>query len=280
MTQPSKIELRDPADLRPHPLKKQMPRPPSWQKGGDDFNLLLEDIRERGIIAPLFINSMGDILDGEIRWQIAKILHLQVPVLELVCPEAASVILGALLQRQHLTKSALAFLAYPLMAKAHQEANSRHLERLRTGNAGTIAHGMRNGKTVADLAEQMGICRRVFEYAARLHALFTKTPDLRAAWEPKILAGEVALGAALAGIAGGATGGARKGDQLTLWIDVIEDGFNRAKSWTLVKDKAELWKSFDQHVAAMSADDLQSLRDYHRTMSSRIDRALKEGVGA
>lgn len=239
MAHAPKIELKDPADLRVHPLKKQLPRALSWQKGGDDFNVILEDIRERGIIAPLLVNSMGEILDGEVRWIVAKVLHLEVPTLELVCPEAASVILGSLLQRQHLTKSALAYLAYPLMAKAHQEANSRHLERLRTGNKATIAHGVRNGRTVADLAAEMGICRRVFEYASRLHASFTKNPDLRIAWEPKILAGEIALGAALAGIAGAdATAGKAKTnrDQLLLFTDGLETVGTRFAYWQKFDD--------------------------------------------
>jgi len=274
-----KIEPHDPTDLHVHPLKKQMPRPASWQKGGDDFNRLLEDIRERGIITPLLVSTLGEILDGEVRWMAAKILHLEVPTLVVNFAEAASVILGGLLQRQHFTKSALAYIAYPLMAKAHQEANSRRLEKLRKGQQISIPHAVGNGKTVTDLAQELGVARTLFEYAARLHAAFTKTPALRTEWEPKILAGEVALGPALAGIAGGVAGGKRHGDQLRLWVDVIEDGFNRALSWKEIKGHASIWQTVDGRAAELEPEELEALIDFHSAMAGRLKRLRSEGVG-
>jgi hypothetical protein len=235
-----KIEQLNPSDLRPHPLKKQLPRAASWLKGGEDFNRLTDDIRDRGIITPLLINSTGEILDGELRWLAAKQLKLNdVPTLSLVCPQAASVILGGLLQRQHLTKSALAYLAYPLMATAHTEARNRHHARLRTGNAATIVHGVNDGRSVDEIAERMGVGRVMFSYAARLHEAFTKTAALRTQFEPLILSGEMALGACLAGIAG-QTSTAGKAKQTAAQLDLFTDGFD------VISKRFSYWQKFDE----------------------------------
>jgi hypothetical protein len=257
------IQLKDPADLRPHPLKKQLPKPLDWQKGGEAFHALVDDVRDRGIDTPLLITSAGEILDGEVRWLAAKQLK--------PAADAASIILGALLQRQHLTKSALAYLAFPLLAPALEETRRRQLANLRRGaqipeSTQTVLSG---AKTAEQLAERLGVSRVLFFHAQKLRETFTKRPELRAQFEPPLLSGEAALGATLAGIAGQeATKG--KGKNVAGQLDLFEAGFGTLKT------RFTYWQRFDDAAKAKARTVIQeTVAEMPDDLRDEFERAIR-----
>jgi len=196
------IEQKDPATLRAHPAIKHFPR---WDKESAEWIAFVEDIREHGIKNPIKITAAGVVIDGETRRQAAKQLaQEQVPTITVPDDEVNAIILRELLLRRNLTKSALAYLSFPVMAPAFEEARKRNLACLALGKNlnGSALRALPSSKRVEDMAESIGIGRRLFFQAAELHEIFAKRPELREQFEPGILAGDSGLGAVIAGIAG------------------------------------------------------------------------------
>lgn len=227
---------RDPNELRPHPLIQPMPR---WAKDSDEWRAFVADIREHGVREP--IKVVGDlVVDGETRRLAAKQLKLTVPTEEVPADEALAVIVrNLLLRRNVVSKSALAYLAYPLMQPAHEEATARHLARLKSGNRETISVSQGNGPR--ELAESIGVSRSLFDFAAKIHAAIAEEPAMKADIEESILLDGSYLGAVLAGIAGRkATKGDKKrekaGGAFTLFREAMQMARNRWRYWGKLDD--------------------------------------------
>lgn len=197
------IVYHDPGQLEPHPLLLAMPM---WSDGDSRMKLLRQDIQGNGIIEPLKITKGLQIVDGRHRWRAARILQLEaVPCVVVPDDQVATLAVSTLLARRHFTAGQRAYLAYPFFAPAHQEAHARRIENLQKGQLISVADSIGNGppKTVAEIAERLGVSRDTFQQAAKLHNLFKK-PAIKAEWEPKILSEDdpIGLGACIAGIAG------------------------------------------------------------------------------
>lgn len=230
------IILRDPAELAIHPLAKLAPE---WSNDDPRFISLVEDIRDRGLDYPLLVDSEGNIADGRLRWRAVKRLGMrQVPTCVVWENEIASVILCSLVHRRHFTKGALAYSAFPFYEPALKESNKRRLENLRNPNVSSKATQLLSAKNTEQFAEALGFNRTFFYQARDIHAAFFKTPALKAEFEPRILAGEIGLGACLAGIAGKlATDG--KARRATEQLELFEDAFD------ILKMRFSYWQKFD-----------------------------------
>jgi len=222
------IESRDPADLRPGHILKDIPH---HQGDEQAFNALCDSILERGALAdPVKITAHGQIvdLDSLDRWRAAKQAQLDSIPCQIVHEnEVATTFLQSLVLRRHYTKSQLAFLTYPLMKAAHEEAIARRFEKLKNSNVSSLPMPSATGKTVSDLAANVGISVDLFQFAAKVHEAFAKDTTkhdftledgtvseltLKEYFEPRILrtcrGGEhserapMGLGAVIAGIAG------------------------------------------------------------------------------
>jgi hypothetical protein len=113
--------------------------------------------------------------------------------------------------------------------------------------------------TVIDCAEQIGFGKNLYEQAAEIHKIFADHPDLKAQFEPKILAGvdeETGHVVGLGGIVAALNyllKGARKGGPPKTpdkQLDLFEDGFQT------IKTRLCYWKQFnlvqkEKAVAAM-----------------------------
>ncbi len=159
-----------------------------------EFAALADDVAARGIDQPLIVVlSDGEprIIDGRNRFHAATVANLdEVPIVIREESEAMSIILGTLVQRRHYGKGALAYLAYPLAAAQK-----------RTGAGRPAKLSIQSTITIDEIAAQLGFARDLFYQAAKVHEFFLNRPDLRAQFEPRILAGEVGLGACVAGMA-------------------------------------------------------------------------------
>ena len=119
---PMKIDFVPFQELRPHKLVKDLPR---WAEDDPQYLSLVDDIAARGIDQPLFV--VGDaIVDGVLRWRAAKRMQLaSVPVVQRKEDEVPELAMQSMLQRRHLTKSARAYICYPLMDKAWMAVSRR-----------------------------------------------------------------------------------------------------------------------------------------------------------
>jgi hypothetical protein len=272
---------RDPAELKPHPLKKQLPQLPQWQKGGEAFNALCDDVRVSGIRQPLLIDKDSHILDGELRWMAARQLQLAGVPVTVVSEGPATVMLMSLAHRRHLTKSARAYLAFPLLAAALDESKRRRLENLKKNDL--PAYGaVENAET---LAESVGVSRRLFFYAKEIHEIFRKDTEFKELMEPNILSDDpeecIGLGRVVAGYGGRtATAGKTKetAGQLKLFTEVVEDQFIRIKYWQTMDEngRRQVWKEVDRLAQEVEPEQIEGLIEFHRAMAQRLEKALKE----
>jgi hypothetical protein len=214
-----------------HPIRKTEPELP---KDDPRFVSLVNDVHERGVLCHLLIveHTEGDrtrrlIIDGRNRWRAAKLLGIgELPWRTVPDDQTASVILAGLIHRMHYTKSAIAYLAFPLMILAHQEAQSRRLQKLKKGQQFPVVSAGDYGETVEELAERIGVGRNLYFEAKRVHQIFQSDREYKALMEPKILrapiGGEhedsrpVGLGAVVAGY-GGKGVKQERGEQLELF---------------------------------------------------------------
>jgi hypothetical protein len=272
-----KIESRDPQDLSLHPARKALPTLPGWEKDGEQFIALVENIRERGITRPLIVDREGRVLEGEDEWRAAKQLQIaQVPTIIALDGDAYNVILaGGLLRRQLPTKSALAFWAYLLLGPAFEESRNRRIENLKQGRNVPIVetfHSRGKPSKIEDFAEEIGINRHYLFDAKKLYDLFDKHPEprdiedeegethygvtFREYYVRRILRGEVRLGAVIAGIAGYLSTSKKK--KLTRkQLLLFNQGFDQvAKRWRYWQDltseeKSEASAKIDWWVSSM-----------------------------
>ena len=247
---------------------------PRWEKETPEWAAFVQDIRERGINTPLVILTDGTLIDGETRRRAAMRINLvTVPCHVIAEDVAAQTILQHLLLRRNLGKSALAYVGYPLIEAAHEEAKARALERLKRGDS-PVRQALPDGaKRVEDFAESMGISERLFRQAAQVREIFVEDPEFRDEMEPRILdtVDPVGLGAVIAGYAGrkatsGKAKGKRANEQLELFTEALGGLGKRLGYWDKmdVENREKALPVLRKTVAAMPAD----LRD-------ELKRAIK-----
>jgi hypothetical protein len=212
--------------LRPHACIRHIPL---WPDNSPRMETLRHEMQRTGFCAPVLMTSKHEIIDPDSRerWRAAKALQLDcIPTA--IVPEAqvTTALLHALAQRRHLTKSAIAYLAFPALKTALDEAQTRAVEMLKKANVSPSAPLAPTVKSMDDIADQIGVGRDLLKEARRVHEIFTKDPAFKAQMEPRLLAepigGEheqhrpVGLGAIIAGYAGKANEDKARADRSQL----------------------------------------------------------------
>ena len=184
-----------------HPLIQSLPR---WADDSEDLLGLAADIRERGIDQPLICSRTSGgkgetgvlyLLDGRHRFFGAQMGGLKaVPVIVRQETEAQGIVLNSLAQRRHYTKGALAYLSYPVIVGSVYQGPGQ--PKKESSIQSTIL------QSAEAIAAKLGFGRDLFFQARDLHKRFAKSPALREEFEPRVLTGEIGLGACIAGIAG------------------------------------------------------------------------------
>lgn len=175
-----KVELRDPADLRPHPVVKTMRR---WDREDPRWHAFLDDIKAHGIQEPIEIAQDGLILDGETRRQAAKALQLaQVPCRVVPDAEATTIIMRHL-NRRNLTKGQTAFVVAGFRDDVFAVSDANQTRFLRKGQCFPVRNSVPNGDemgcSVEDLSLQVGVTSRCLRQAREIHLLFRAHPEKR-----------------------------------------------------------------------------------------------------
>lgn len=177
--------------------------PGLWPDDSPEMMGLVEDVRSRGIDEPLIVVESEDgaflLIDGRHRLRAAQFSGLiEVPVVVRPEEEAADIILGTLVHRRHYLKGALAYLSYPVIA--HQQAThggnrGNQYKKVAKSTQSTLA-------SAEEICARLGFGRDLYFQAKGVHDFFRRSPGLRAEYEPRILSGEIGLGACLAGLSG------------------------------------------------------------------------------
>lgn len=271
MTKPELIQI-DPCspDYRLHPLYKDLPG--QDDDGDQEFLALCDDIARRGVTDPIKVTPSKLICDGRRRSKAAKRQQLaSIPALVVPEEEAVTIALASLCHRTHYTKGARAYLAYPHLKTAHDEAIRAEVKRRESGKRGPLPTQSATVGTVQELAVSIGVSKDVFEQAKKVHELF-KDKDLKAVFEPKILAGEVGLGACIAGIAGqSATKG--KGKRVNAQLDLFTGSFDSLTT------RYRYWQKFDEdEKRAATASITTALTDMPDDLLSTFGEEVKAEI--
>jgi hypothetical protein len=248
-----------------HPLAQRI-----HVESDPDYPALLASVRDLGIIEPLKVtrsDGQGEspgylyVVDGNRRWKAARESMLsEVPVKEVDPKDAASIILHSLVARRHLTKGALAYVAYPILKPALAEARARQLECQKKGQTSVSASKSRSSiqsttGSVEDIAASLGMGRDLIFMAQAIHKKFADHPGLREIWEPKIIAGEMGLGQVQQAISGkiAAIDGQTtpKGDPAQLLFEFLDMAVHRLdiKRWQKLdpSQRADALGKFREH---------------------------------
>lgn len=193
-----------------HPALKDLPE---WADDDPQFEVFCRDIHERGFDYPLKVTAKNQVVDGRHRLRAAKRLKLEtVPVDVVQDKDVPRLVLHYINQRRHYSKGALAYMAVPLL---HGTTQSQEL-----------------------FASGFGISRALLQQAIEVRQIFSDNgkpgEEYRTDVEPRILSGEVGLGAVIAGWAGRqATKGLAKKQttQLQLWDRSLSTFQKRFASW-------------------------------------------------
>lgn len=246
------IVERNPKELRPHPVLDSMPM---LEEDAAEYQTMMLSISERGVDVPLLIDAQNRIYDGRHRWKIANDLSLAtVPCEVIEADQALTIAVDSLFARKHYTISARAYLVVPHVEGLLAEARRRRVGNLiqfqkgqkknrKTQNpqcssevlvsAGSVA-GDAERVTSETLASRFGFGRKYLDFARRIREQFAKDAGLRAEFEPKILNGDLTLGAYFAGLAGRAAtkGQPKRAHQLTFddWLSKSPIPFGRLES--------------------------------------------------
>jgi hypothetical protein len=252
-----------------HPLVAGLPG--LIDEASPQFAALVDDIAERGIDQPLICvpGEAGPlVIDGRNRFRAASLANLdEVPISLRDESETLGIILATLVHRRHYGKGALAYLAYPLTAQQR---------RGKVGGNGANQHrreqlSIQSTITLDEIAARLGFARDLFYQAAKVHEAFERRPDLRAQFEPRILAGEVGLGACVAGIASSeATTGATRVDRTPFTL--IKSTFEALRG-RVTRGWEQLDRSVQHAIAEEAAETIAA-------MPPEVQAAVARTLGA
>jgi hypothetical protein len=305
-----KLEYRDPAELRGHyhPALKLIPELPDESP---EYLGMAAAMGRLGLCVPLRVDEQGRILDDHsrtllrlaLRWQLK-----QVPVTMIPDVNAPLFVISAIANHRHLSKSAIAYLAAPLMNEAFELAKAKQREKLNDSRSALSAlRGPDGAQTVEDLAEEISISRHLLFDARKVHELFkdkktypfnvrggeedgaVRECTLKEWFEPRILrafaGGEhedsrpVGLGAVIAGAASVKEANRGKFDpksasQLELFDSGMAAFTGRALKLPVDKMRASVSAWFAAHAEKFEPEQIEQLEELGETIKAQA-RKLK-----
>lgn len=271
--------------IRPHACLKHIPL---WPDNGPRMMALRVELQTTGLCPPIQITAKHEIVDADSRerWRAAKMLQLPSIPVAIVPEELAELAsIATLVHRRNLTKSALAYLAYPRLSMALAQAQAQAHEKLRKGLISPVGAAAPTAKTVHEIAASYGIERNLLNEARRVHEIFAHDPAYKAQMEPRLLAepigGEheqhrpVGLGAIIAGYAGKQNEDKPRHDrgQLELFSQGLKAFCLRAP---LPAHEAQARKVIEEQLEKLSPEELENVE---RTAALIVRTAKTLGKG-
>lgn len=178
----NKIEIRDPQDLRLHPLQKKYIAEPD--KDAPEWLSFVDGLSAAGVegIPPIFVTHDGQIMEGGRRWRAAKQLGWP----ELQCQvrpaeDAAAIIVESLLGQRNLQRCVKVYIAITLLEEFVESAEHRRLLHLRNKVKTLekpLISNLSKPESQRALAEKFGVSQPTILQAQRVQELF-HNPDCK-----------------------------------------------------------------------------------------------------
>jgi len=276
--------------IRSHTCIKHIPQ---WPDNSAAMVALRTEMQANGCRVPVHMTPKQEITDADSRerWRAAKALQLgKIPVVIEESETAHIASLQALIMRRHLTKSALAYLAYPILKPALEEARARRYGVLKNSENAHISRSELNSlpglpKNIEELAELFGVNRHYVFDAKKVHEIFAKDAAYKAQMEPRILCepigGEheqhrpVGLGAVIAGFEGKKQDRRVDHAQLELFGRAVRTFCIRAPQ---IADEAAARRIVRDQLDKVTPEELENIQRTAAMIASEA-RAISKGAG-
>jgi hypothetical protein len=303
------IQKRDPVHLK-NKYTTALRRLPELPEDSEEFRAIAAGLKKAGFIRPILIDENDCVIDDHsrtllkaaIRWQLVEI-----PVQVCNSTDAPNLLLHSLIHVRHLSKSAIAYLAYPHLQPAIEASRLRRLENLR--NSQQISEEPLSGsssETIGDLAEQVGISSTLLKAAKQVHEAFAdkkkytfnvdggakdgaiEEVTLKEWYEPKLLqayvGGEheqsrpIGLGGILAGITAVRTGDrakfSPKGKQTDFFADLFTRDIQKFNALPELKREAAM-SVIEKTAEQMTPQECEAAAETLRAMANVYAAAAK-----
>lgn len=258
------------SSLTIHPVAAALPMP------ADDSPVaqaMLASLHDVGQLTALKVSG-ARIVDGRLRARCAQLASIAEVVIEQVEEkDVTSIVFHSLVARRHYSKSALAYVVAPMIHMALDESRQRQTANLKKGSKLSESTQWTLG-TAEDMADKFGISRSLLFMALSIRKKFAANPEIKAEWEPKILAPEDAMGLGkvqqaiagkLAAIAGQTT---PKGDAAQLvfeWFSTAKIRFERWGKLSPAQRTEAIDKLRTEFLPSLPPEMMEAIEEYLRT---------------
>lgn len=207
METPNKIVMMKAADLSTHPIADRVPM---VSPDHPEAVALRASIYEDGILTPLHCDGKGRVFEGRHRLREGKAAGLtEFPCIICADDSAATQAMDTALARRNLNQGQRAIIIAQLFGASAKERDARRLSNLKKGQNAQETPKGNQIVTRFEMARLHEVSEAYLKGADRIIDLTNEAN--RDKLIARIMAGEVQLGAAVAGLAGGeATAGAPK----------------------------------------------------------------------
>jgi hypothetical protein len=281
---------------------------PDWRGTPEFERLTASAVRDRkfqqrvlGRVVTNHANGQEEfeIEDGRHRFFAASAAHLPSIEGELTEMPVNELMVRSLCERLHMSKGARAYLVWPLLAPELEAAKTARVAR----NKGNLVAGAKqkkekgalsnsslseefektdlqeisnaplseaNHRNLAHLAEIYGLGLTLLDQARRVHEIFARRKDLKAENEAAILAGDLGMGAFLAGVAGKeATEGKKRAE--TTPADLLRRSFRDLR----IRFAADRWNAVpDTDRTAVAGELVETVLDLPADVRAKLKLAL------
>ncbi len=186
-----KLETRLLTDLTIHPFIADSPM---LAENHPDVRNLMAAMADEGLAEhPIVINPHNQIMDGRHRAMAARLLKwTEIPVIVRPEAKAEEIIFHAIMARRHMLKWQIAYSIAPVIERHVEKGIEKRTANLKIGKNTNVppkpaSSGFReNAAGMTLFIEQSGICEDVWRRVREVRARFTKRPDLRSQYEPRM----------------------------------------------------------------------------------------------
>ena len=149
--------------MKPHKLAKYFPI-----LEGDEFDLLVQDIKENGQLEPIVLYN-SQILDGVNRYRACKKLKIECKWVDYEGDDPLSYVISLNIRRRHLDVSQRAMLATEMLPEFENQAKQRHgVEGSGTDDPDLVLDSEGWARASGQAAKQFGVSDRAVRRAKRV----------------------------------------------------------------------------------------------------------------